>query len=179
MTVLKRPAILHQKLAKLKYDFLHSYYSQRIHRWRDYLFAYIAFFTKVGSLAPCLTNTALNSRAGKWVFSRFFGLSEHRSFPRLALSPASKAPAQPTSRLRPDVLVLSDAFSRYFHPETERASLQVLYSIGLIPRVLSGLGAGRTLICKGFLEAARRRASQLFREIEKYRSRRCSSSNRH
>jgi Fe-S oxidoreductase len=52
-------------------------------------------------------------------------------------------------------------------PETGRAALKVLLACGYRPILLPVIGAGRTLISKGFLEPARRHAMQVLEAITK------------
>jgi len=66
-----------------------------------------------------------------------------------------------------DCLFLSDPFTEYYYPETGLAALQVLQALGLHVRILPMLGAGRTMISKGFLPNARQHATRLVRAIEK------------
>ena len=56
------------------------------------------------------------------------------------------------------ILYLPDAFTRYFEPEIEQAALTILRAAGLHVIVLPVLGAGRTLISKSFLDAAKKHA---------------------
>jgi Fe-S oxidoreductase len=62
-------------------------------------------------------------------------------------------------------LLLADAFTVYFYPEQGLAALTVLARLGVEAKLLKTMGAGRTLISKGFLEAARKHALQLVDEI--------------
>lgn len=64
-------------------------------------------------------------------------------------------------------LFLSDAFTEYYYPETGLAALKVLVAAGYYPKVLPVLGAGRTMISKGFLDDARRRALQVLESIDR------------
>jgi len=63
--------------------------------------------------------------------------------------------------------LLSDAFTEYFHPEVGMAAVRVLEAAGCRVEILQVIGAGRTLISKGFLEPARRHARKLLEAIEK------------
>jgi len=66
-----------------------------------------------------------------------------------------------------DCLLLSDPFTEYYYPEAGLAALHVLNSLGYHVQVLPVLGAGRTMISKGFLPAARKHATHLVQAIER------------
>jgi len=65
----------------------------------------------------------------------------------------------------PDCLFLSDAFNEYFYPETGKDAILVLKAVGCNVRLLKTIGAGRTLISKGFLTPAKKHAQRLVDEI--------------
>jgi len=67
-----------------------------------------------------------------------------------------------------DVLFLSDAFTEYFQPHIGQTALKVLSSIGCRIHILPILGAGRTLISKGFLNAARIHGERLLDAIQRF-----------
>jgi Fe-S oxidoreductase len=66
-----------------------------------------------------------------------------------------------------DCLLLSDPFTEYYYPEAGVAALEILQALGLRVRVLPVLGAGRTMLSKGFLSAAHRQAAHLLQAVEK------------
>jgi Fe-S oxidoreductase len=64
------------------------------------------------------------------------------------------------------VLFLSDAFTEYFFPQVGMAANKVLQLSGCRVIQLPVIGAGRTLISKGFLRAARSHAKKLLAAIK-------------
>jgi Fe-S oxidoreductase len=56
------------------------------------------------------------------------------------------------------VIFLPDVFSRYIEPQVEEAALEVLTKCGYDVRLLPIVGAGASLLSKGFVDAARRHA---------------------
>ncbi len=151
-------------MAKLKYEFLHHYYRSRRRPWREYLFARLDVWAPL--LAPFgpLVNWLLSRSLFKRVAERILGISARRTLPafrrrRAALSALARRDAEETC------LYLPDAFTRYFEPEIEQAALAVLIAFGVRPIVLPVLGAGRTLLSKGFLRAARRRAERVLAAV--------------
>jgi FAD/FMN-containing dehydrogenase/Fe-S oxidoreductase len=158
-------------VAKLKYEFTHHYYQDHRRRLRDYLFAYIDRLAPLGRLFAPLVNGLLDAGTVRASGERWFGLARDRRLPRFAglnrahLRLGAGVPANGTKKT--SVLFLTDAFSHYFHPETELAGVQVLERCGERVSVLPLIGAGRTLISKGFLDAARRHAGQVVAAIRR------------
>jgi Fe-S oxidoreductase len=152
-------------MAKLKYEFMNHYYSVAPfkRRLRDYLFGYIGNLAPIGALFAPLVNFVLSIPLVKTLNYYILGLTTQRSFPRFS-SIQPKQPILEQSQL-PDCLFLTDTFSRYFHPETEESGLRVLKAAGLHVKVLPIIGAGRTLISKGFLKSARNHAARLIKSI--------------
>ncbi|NJD59194.1 MAG: FAD-binding oxidoreductase [Anaerolineales bacterium] len=155
-------------MAKLKYEFYQYYYSLPGHRHplRDYLFGYISTIARYGHhLAPIL-NIFLSAPAFAGLRRSMLGLSKERSLPELSrMSFRARARSIMESMDHPDCLFLSDAFNEYFYPETGMDALQVLKSAGVSVKVLRNLGAGRTLVSKGFLTQAKEHAHNLIDEI--------------
>lgn len=152
-------------MAKLKYEFMHRYYSERPLRRkiRDYLFAYIGWLAPMGSVFAPLINAALGWAPIQKIIDGSLGLTSRRRFPYF--SGRSNGYFSPTDNQNIDCLFLSDTFSRYFHPQTEQRGVALLREAGLYVLVLPVLGAGRTLISKGFLKPAKRHAAALLKSI--------------
>jgi FAD/FMN-containing dehydrogenase/Fe-S oxidoreductase len=160
-------------IAKLKYEFFHHYYSHRNHHrpLRDYLFGYFANFARFGYIFRGLANQILQSNVYDVLGERILGLAVERKFPLFAqysLKSQWKKNREkyPTGRSG-KVIYLSDAFSEYFHPNAGMAALELLVQAGFSVEILSVLGAGRTLISKGFLEAAKEHAEKVIQQIQK------------
>jgi FAD/FMN-containing dehydrogenase/Fe-S oxidoreductase len=157
-------------MAKLKYEFLAEYYSDRRRPARDYLFGFIHRLAWLGSPWAPLLNPLLNSGAGGRTFKRALGLAVERPFPPFALRTlfelVKKGGIRPKNpAAREGVFLLADAFTVYFYPEQGLAALKVLERLGIGVKLLQTMGAGRTLISKGFLEAGRKHAADLVDEI--------------
>jgi FAD/FMN-containing dehydrogenase/Fe-S oxidoreductase len=158
-------------VAKLKYEFSDHYYQGHRRRLRDYLFAYIDRLAPAARLFAPLLNSLLDAGIVRASGERWFGLAQERRFPRFAGLNRPRLPLGTGDQKRASgetsVLFLTDAFSHYFHPETELAGVRVLERCGERVSLLPLIGAGRTLISKGFLEAARRHARQVLAVIRK------------
>jgi FAD/FMN-containing dehydrogenase/Fe-S oxidoreductase len=158
-------------VAKLKYEFTYHYYQNHRRRLRDYLFAYIDRLASVGYLLAPLVNSLLDAGIVRAAGERWLGLAQERRFPRFAGLKKDRLPLgaadQRVSTGETSVLFLTDAFSHYFHPETELAGVRVLERCGERVSVLPLIGAGRTLISKGLLKAARRHARQVLAVLQR------------
>ena len=155
-------------MAKLKYEFYQHYYSLpgHHHPLRDYLFGYIALVAKIGHPFAPLLNYFISTPHLARLRETLVGLSKSRTLPQLSIK-ALHRQAKPLIKNigEPDCLLLSDAFNEYFYPQTGLDALIVLKSIDSRVRILSTIGAGRTLISKGFLVQAKEHAKHLVDEI--------------
>ncbi|MEX2160866.1 MAG: FAD-linked oxidase C-terminal domain-containing protein [Anaerolineales bacterium] len=151
-------------MAKLKYDFLHDYYRSHSRPMRDYLFGYIGVLGRLAQPLAPLVNLVLQSSSGKAAGEALFGLSAKRGLPPFKWGRTHESIAPSTQT---DVLFLRDPFSELFYPDLTKDALRVLRAAGLTPYVLPIVGAGRTLISKGFLPEAKRHALRVLRAIER------------
>ncbi len=154
-------------VARLKYEYFSHYYRSHPRRLRDYLFGYIGILAPLGSLVAPILNAVLGWKITRQFSEHFFGLTAARKFPSFAFLGNTPAIHRHLASSSPQVLFLTDSFSRYFHPETELASLRVLNEAGLRVQVIPVIGAGRTLISKGFLAPARHQARLLVEAIKR------------
>ncbi len=157
-------------MAKLKYEFMAQYYSHHRRPLRDFLFAYIHRLAGWGSPLASLLNPLMNSRFAGSLFRRFLGLAAARPFPQFQRESlfelaGREGKGQLAAGGREKALFLADAFSVYFYPGQGLASLRLLERAQVQVSLLRTIGAGRTLISKGFLDAARRHARELVDEI--------------
>jgi Fe-S oxidoreductase len=160
-------------MAKLKYEFFNHYYSRdgRRHPARDYVFGYIHLVGRLGYLTQPISRLLMASKWFRRLGEQWIGISSHRALPQLATKRLGSTwkemwgggEAQKTSR---QVLFLSDAFGEYFQTQSSVAALKVLKELGYQVNLLPVLGAGRTLVSKGFLAAARRHALHVLQAIQ-------------
>ncbi len=157
-------------MAKLKYEFFNHYYKSHSRKLRDYLFGYIGVLAKFGAPLGGLANQALGNRViGHWA-KKILDISPKRSLPKFAPHVSrftQHVIGNTEDRPLSTVIYLPDSFTRYFEPEIEQATLKVLRTAGLHVITLPILGAGRTLISKGFLESAKKHAQKVRNEIKK------------
>jgi FAD/FMN-containing dehydrogenase/Fe-S oxidoreductase len=157
-------------MAKLKYEFYQHYYGLPGHHHpiRDYLFGFIAQIARIGHLVAPIANYFISSPILAKSRENLVGLSQNRRLPKLSRTSLHKMAKLYLDRsCEPDCLLLSDAFNEYFYPEVGIDALKVLTELGYKVRILSTLGAGRTLISKGFLRQAKEHAKRLGDEIHR------------
>ena len=169
-------------MAKLKYEFENEYYKTHRRPLRDYVFGYFHVAAKMMSYVAPLANGLMEFAPTKKLIAKVLGLAEERALPRITMSlrVALKAPRSnllaignlgreqeiASSPLRGSsqrhlVIYLPDVFSRYIEPQVEQAALEVLAMCGYDVRVLPIVGAGASLLSKGFVDAARRHARKM------------------
>jgi Fe-S oxidoreductase len=164
-------------MAKLKYEFQSHYYESHKRPLRDYLFGYIGKFARLGAPFGGLINWFTDRLITRKLMNLALGISEKRAFPKFSFVKRQKEPkavqSNPSGRHRKNknkvnetVLLLPDTFTHYFEPHVENATLDVLSACGISVKILPIFGAGRTLISKGFIEAAKRHADDLLEEIQ-------------
>ena len=148
-------------MAKLKYDFLNDYYRSHRRSVRDYLFGYINTLGNLARPIAPLVNWTLQSETGKFLGENLAGLSAKRGLPAFKWG----RKRLPRFDQNANVLFLRDPFTEHFYPELVQSAFDVLVAAGFKPRLLSVVGAGRTLISKGFLAQARNHARRVMRAI--------------
>lgn len=161
-------------IAQLKYEFFNYYYSKLSHRRqiRDYLFGFIGNLAVVGHPFAPLVNKAFGTEIFQKLAEKILGVTSHRPFPTLARrsmqSNWHELRFQYSNNSSPleNVLVLSDSFTEFFQPHIGLSALKVLSLVGCRIHILPTKGAGRTLISKGFLEAARKHGKKLLEDIQ-------------
>jgi FAD/FMN-containing dehydrogenase/Fe-S oxidoreductase len=157
-------------MAKLKYEFYQYYYNLpgNYHPIRDYLFGYISQIAKFSQPFAPLVNILISTPHLAGLRESLVGLSKNRTLPKLS---RVSLHAQAKNRLEisseADCLLLMDTFNEYFYPETGLDALKVFKAIDLRVKILSTIGAGRTLISKGFLTQAKKHAKRLVDEIRR------------
>ena len=146
-------------MPKLKSEFLHEYYKTHRRPLRDYLFGYFHVAAGFASSFAPLTNMLMQIPAIKNILAKILGIAHPRPFPKFAFERARASRiADPTYGR---IIFLSDPFSRYIEPQVEQAAFDVLSRCGYDVQVLPVVGAGASLLSKGFVEAARRHAHRV------------------
>lgn len=151
-------------MPKLKYEFMNQYYKRHRRPLRDYLFGYFHVAAKWLSPVAPLANFFMGMDWSRKLLARALGIAEQRPFPRFAKSRFN--PDLQTGRSK-SVIFLSDVFSHYIEPEVEEAAIFILNKLGCDVKILPVIGAGASLLSKGFLDAAQRHAENVLDEIKR------------
>lgn len=160
-------------IARLKYEFFQYYHGEKGfgRNIRDYLFGYIGNFAAIGHLFAPVINSLLANKYIQILGEKLLGLTSKRRLPKFSSHSLKsswrkvKQKLKSTAPLMEDVLFLSDAFTEFFQPEIGLNALEVLSRIDCNIHVIPTIGAGRTLISKGFLDAARTHILRLVNDI--------------
>jgi len=147
-------------MAKLKYEFENQYYKTHRRPWRDYVFGYFDLAAKCASAIAPLTNTMMQMSLFKNMTAKMLEITPQRPFPKFT-NKRAKTLTTETQRHGEKIIFLSDPFSRYIEPQVEQAAFEVLSACGYDVQVLPIIGAGASLLSKGFLEAAQRHAGKM------------------
>jgi FAD/FMN-containing dehydrogenase/Fe-S oxidoreductase len=154
-------------MAKLKYEFENQYYKTHLRPLRDYVFGYFDIMAKLASLIAPISNTVTQVSLIKNMMAKVLGITPQRPFPKFATRRATTIQTtvpnedDKSQRHREKIIFLSDPFSRYIEPQVEQAAFDVLSACGYEVQVLPVVGAGASLLSKGFLEAAKRHAGKM------------------
>jgi FAD/FMN-containing dehydrogenase/Fe-S oxidoreductase len=147
-------------MAKLKYEFENQYYKTHRRPFRDYMFGYFDVVAKFASAIAPLSNAMMQVSLFKNIAAKILQITPQRPFPKFTNNRA--APLTMESRRHVEkIIFLSDPFSRYIEPQVEQAAFDVLSACGYDVQVLPIVGAGASLLSKGFLEAAKCHAGNL------------------
>ena len=169
-------------IATYKAEFLSHYYENRLRPLRAYAFGWIDKWARLGSIAPGISNALVNAPGLRQAFKKLLNIPAARQFPRLApqtfrswahglripLTGQAVHPqltAEASSRKR--VLLWTDTFTNYFHPEAGQATVEVLKHAGFEPCILSRqLCCGRPLYDFGMLDDAKRYLRRVLGALE-------------
>ncbi|MBI3165148.1 MAG: FAD-binding protein [Chloroflexi bacterium] len=176
-------------MPKLKYEFMNQYYKSHRRPLRDYLFGYFHVVAKLLNPIAPVANWFMQAGWSRRLIARALGITEKREFPafwgrkvgkymsprphgdasrqvdRYAGRQVDKYAGRQVDRQR--VIFLSDVFSHYIEPEVEEAAVDILNNLGYEVKILPVIGAGASLLSKGFLDAARRHAEKVIGEIQR------------
>jgi Fe-S oxidoreductase len=147
-------------MAKLKYEFENQYYQTHRRPLRDYVFGYFDVAAGLASSMAPLTNALMQNRFIKNITARILEITPQRPFPKFANRKARTLTTE-SQRHAERIIFLSDPFSRYIEPQVEQAAFDVLSACGYDVQVLPVIGAGASLLSKGFLAAAKQHAGKM------------------
>jgi Fe-S oxidoreductase len=153
-------------MPKLKYEFMNEYYKSHRRPLRDYLFGYFHVVSQwLTPIAP-LANAFMKMDWSRKIIAGVMGITDRRPFPLFAGSNHINTNKGMAGKLNnKQVIFLSDVFSRYLEPQVEQAAFNILRAAGYELKVLPVIGAGASLLSKGFVDAARRHAEKVLAAI--------------
>jgi len=155
-------------MPKLKYEFMNEYYKTHRRQLRDYLFGYFHVAAMLLSPVAPLANAFMQMNWSKKLIARITGITEHRPFPAFAIRRSRFQRDLPKLRTLKKVIFLSDVFSCFLEPEVEQAVFDILHAAGYDVLVLPMIGAGTSLLSKGFIDASRKHAGKVLDAIKSF-----------
>ena len=148
-------------VAALKAEFLYQYQETNGYSFRSKLFAKNVKYNKLGSLAPILTNSLLNT----WLAKSVMGIAQKRSVPKLASTTLenwhkkrnanSNLSSRAESKDLKKVYLFNDEFTNYYDVEIGKDAVFVLEKLGYSVEIIEHSESGRSFISKGFLKEAK------------------------
>jgi FAD/FMN-containing dehydrogenase/Fe-S oxidoreductase len=152
-------------MAKLKFEFMNEYYKTHPRKLRDYLFGYFHITARVLSTFAPIVNALMSVTPIKNLVAKALEITPHRPFPKFTWKRAHVV--QIANLNAPQVIFLSDAFSRYSEPQVEQAAFDILAACGYEVLVLPVVGAGAGLMSKSLVAPAQRHARSVLEALER------------
>lgn len=155
-------------MAKMKAEFLFHYQEKYGYTLRNRIFAHIGTLNAMMSPFAKFFNHSMQWSVVQWLFKKM-GISTQHPLP--ALSPErfsewmSKIPLHLEGK---KVVLFNDTYTEFYHPEIGQAAYRVLSALGYQVIVPSWKCCGRTLISKGFLKQAKKKALAVFNQLLPY-----------
>ena len=150
-------------MATYKAEFLAHHYEARSRPLRAHLFGHIDWWAAVAARAPRLVNAVAAIRPVAKTLQALAGIAPERRLPKFARETFQQWMQRhpPRSEGRP-VILWSDTFTNYFHPEVGRAAVEVLEQLGYYVIVPPQTCCGRPLYDFGLLDSAREHLEDVF-----------------
>ena len=150
-------------MATYKAEFLAHYYERRSRPLRAHLFGHIDWWAELASRAPRMFNAFASMRPLASRVQAAVGIAPDRRLPRMATQTFQAwMHRHPPHAEGPRVILWSDTFTNYFHPEVGRAAVDVLERLGYHVVVPQQACCGRPLYDFGLLESAREHLEAVF-----------------
>ncbi len=160
-------------IATYKAEFMSHYYEGRLRPLHAYAFGWINKWARLASIAPEVANFFSQTPGVRNLMKSALHVPRQRQIPAFAPSTFKEWFKNHESKTgpAPEVILWADTFNNHFHPETLKAAVEVLETLGWrvkVPR--QHLCCGRPLYDFGMLDEAkhylRRIISTLRKEIE-------------
>ena len=150
-------------MATYKAEFLSHYYERRVYPLRAHVFGHIDWWGALAARVPRLVNALTAIRPLMKPLQSAIGIAPERRLPRFAPETFQRWMARRPARSEgTHVIVWSDTFTNYFHPQVGRAAIEVLEGLGYRPTVPAQTCCGRPLYDFGLLDSARDHLQAVF-----------------
>ena len=158
-------------MATYKAEFLSKYYKRRLRPAYAYAMGLIMFHARLAQHAPRLANLLTHAPIVGDLIKRAGGLTTEREMPPFAHQTfkAWFKERGPRNLSGPPVVLFSDTFNNYLHPEPIKATVEVLEDAGyrvIVPQ--QPLCCGRPLYDYGMLEMAKAFLERLVKDLSPY-----------
>jgi FAD/FMN-containing dehydrogenase/Fe-S oxidoreductase len=158
-------------VAKMKFEFLSSYYKQSRLPLRSQFFARIDLLSRIGSVTAPVSNWLLNSPL-KPLISQVLGVAQARDYPTFARQNfwdwwrhhEQKRPGPN----QPRVVLFVDTFNGYNEPWVAQAAVAILERLGYAVSIADRTCCGRPMISQGLSDLARRHAIDNINRLRRY-----------
>jgi Fe-S oxidoreductase len=143
---------------------------------RERLIARLPRIARFASMAPILFNLRDMIPGLPALTQSMLGLAADRRLPRFRGDAFHDWEVRAPDGRTGEVILLSDAFNRYFEPENLRAAIRVLRAAGYDPAVarpprgMRPLDEGRTLLAAGMVDEARAEARRVIAALKPFAS---------
>jgi FAD/FMN-containing dehydrogenase/Fe-S oxidoreductase len=155
-------------IATYKSEFLSHYYAGRLRPVAAYSMGLIYWWARIAAHMPGVANFFTQTPPLSDVAKALAGIAPERQMPVFASQPFKQWFQQrgPRNQDKPRVLLWTDTFNNYFHPETAIAAVEVLETAGYQVEVLEqSLCCGRPLYDWGMLTLARHLLRQILNAL--------------
>ncbi len=160
-------------MAKLKYEFLQHYHDAHGASLAARAFGNVFRTAPLGRLAAPVANALLPLKPTRWLLEKALGVDKRRVMPRYAEQDFGGWVREHRPKVKADadkktVALFADTWTMYHDPHIGAGAVRVLEALGYEVEVAPYRCCGRTLISKGLLRDAKKRARQNVRALGKY-----------
>jgi FAD/FMN-containing dehydrogenase/Fe-S oxidoreductase len=158
-------------MASYKAEFLSHYWEGKIRPRSAYAFGWIDKWARVASVMPGLVNLVTSTPGTRELAKLAAGMPWQRTIPQFAPQPFTRWFAKhrsPDGQATKRVLLFPDTFNNYFFPQTAKAAVEVLESLGyevVVPQ--QSICCGRPLYDYGFLDMAKQYLQNVMRILRR------------
>ena len=144
-------------MAKIKYEFLHSYYESHRLPLRSRLIADVHRLNAAAKPLAPLANALSGSFVGRKLGDALLGIDGRRRFPAISgrtFESWFRSRRPNTTGARGSVVLFHDTFTNFNHPQAGVAATRLLEALGYKVEIAPRKCCGRPMISKGMLDRA-------------------------